>query len=303
MNTTPDTADIMVFSPTGGTKKISGTVALGMEIPLGYILNLADLPLPEKWWTRLQGNYLIIGTPVYAEHSPTLLRQYLSEILFHHYFPPRNIVVVSVCGKITHGTAAEEIASLFVHHGHTILGLGKFVAEHSFSSPSLPIAAGRPDRSDILKAKAFGNLLMTRHYHLTGNQSNVSLLNLRENNGENGGEQRISKKSAENFSSQSTPEMRGRAVSSIPFIDPEKCNRCKMCYAQCPGQAIDILIYSESGEKTVFLAEEEKCIRCFRCVRVCPHNALTFTLKFPEDLWKWFRLKIDAPLGIETILF
>jgi NADP-reducing hydrogenase subunit HndC len=48
------------------------------------------------------------------------------------------------------------------------------------------------------------------------------------------------------------------------YIDPEKCTACRICFRNCPTDAIH-------GDKNiVHWIEQEKCIKCDTCFEVCP---------------------------------
>jgi NADP-reducing hydrogenase subunit HndC len=54
-----------------------------------------------------------------------------------------------------------------------------------------------------------------------------------------------------------------KALTSY-YIDPEKCTACRICFRNCPTEAIH-------GEKNiVHWIEQEKCIKCNTCFEVCP---------------------------------
>ncbi len=54
-----------------------------------------------------------------------------------------------------------------------------------------------------------------------------------------------------------------KALTSY-YIDPEKCTACRICFRNCPTEAIH-------GDKNiVHWIEQEKCIKCNTCFEVCP---------------------------------
>ncbi|SHJ61949.1 hypothetical protein SAMN02745216_01985 [Desulfatibacillum alkenivorans DSM 16219] len=62
---------------------------------------------------------------------------------------------------VTYGNREYQDALLELHdiaaeQGFIPVAGGAFVAEHSYSLPSRPIAHGRPDANDIAAAKDFG---------------------------------------------------------------------------------------------------------------------------------------------------
>jgi len=54
-----------------------------------------------------------------------------------------------------------------------------------------------------------------------------------------------------------------KALTSY-YIDPEKCTACRICFRNCPTEAIH-------GDKNiVHWIEQDKCIKCNTCFEVCP---------------------------------
>lgn len=48
------------------------------------------------------------------------------------------------------------------------------------------------------------------------------------------------------------------------YIDPERCNACRLCLKNCPADAID------GGKKLIHIIDQSKCIKCGTCFDVCP---------------------------------
>lgn len=68
---------------------------------------------------------------------------------------------------------------------------------------------------------------------------------------------------------------------SVFTVDPEKCNSCGMCSAECPAAVIAM----RKGEALPSLAKggELRCITCGHCVAVCPTGALRHRAMEPEE--------------------
>ena len=48
------------------------------------------------------------------------------------------------------------------------------------------------------------------------------------------------------------------------YIDPERCNACRLCLKNCPADAID------GEKKLIHIIDQSKCIKCGTCFDVCP---------------------------------
>jgi uncharacterized Fe-S center protein len=59
---------------------------------------------------------------------------------------------------------------------------------------------------------------------------------------------------------------RAMHASSVPKTRPEKCTKCKICYNQCPANAIEL------GE--IIVLDKYKCIGCGKCASVCQFDAI-----------------------------
>lgn len=55
-----------------------------------------------------------------------------------------------------------------------------------------------------------------------------------------------------------------REEAGLPQINQSKCNRCGICVANCPADAIDLI----KGK-----IDLNKCIRCHICIDLCPQRA------------------------------
>jgi len=48
------------------------------------------------------------------------------------------------------------------------------------------------------------------------------------------------------------------------YIDPERCNACRLCLKNCPADAID------GEKKLIHIIDQSKCVKCGTCFDVCP---------------------------------
>jgi len=59
----------------------------------------------------------------------------------------------------------------------------------------------------------------------------------------------------------------GEWRSQRPVLDPEKCNRCGICWMYCPDNAV----YAEGGS---FKISYKYCKGCGICAKECPKGAI-----------------------------
>ena len=125
--------------------------------------------------------------------------------------------------------------------GFSVIAAAACIGEHSLTSE---IATGRPDESDLAKAKAFGKQL------------------------------------AEKLQKGVSPLPKGTIPGNRPYrergasnpMGPENvngCTHCGLCVRNCPAGAID----AEDPGKV----DASKCLRCLACVRLCPIHSKQFT--------------------------
>ena len=65
-----------------------------------------------------------------------------------------------------------------------------------------------------------------------------------------------------------------------PYINEEKCTRCRLCAQICP---VDALAFDKAAQKPVIRYPEE-CWHCNACVLDCPRGALALRVPLPASL-------------------
>jgi ferredoxin len=200
---------------------------------------------------------LIIGAPVYAGRIPEIAVQRFQNLKANGN--PAAMVVLY--GNREYEDALLELCDLATAYGFIPVAGGAFIGEHSFSTPSTPLAEGRPDASDIRCAREFGasigqylqcihSLWDIRSLKLPGNRP------FREH---------------------------GNLPKTSPVTDGNRCIACGTCAAACPTGSISINESLSTNVKT--------CILCCACVKVCQDNARVLNDPNIGMIIEWLRMQ------------
>jgi ferredoxin/flavodoxin len=231
------TVHLIYFSPTGTTRKVSESIARGLGA--NKVVH-HDLTLPgARIETVLTDGVAIIGIPVYAGRVPELCLQRLRAITARRM----PAVLVALYGNREFDDALVELRDLSVARGFNVIAAGAFVGEHSFSTPTQPIAAGRPDAEDLKLAVRFGKQVAAK---IEGGNFDAPDID-------------------GNVPYKERPKFGGVA----PETDSERCKLCAKCAAVCPSGVIDV---ADS-----VATDAENCIMCCACVKACEAEARSFT--------------------------
>lgn len=237
------TAHLIYFSPTGTTRKVAEAIAQGAGA--SKVIHY-DLTLPDATFdAALTEGIAIIGIPVYAGRLPELCLQRLQAIRATQI----PAVLVALYGNREFDDALVELRDLSAAKGFDIIAAGAFIGEHSFSTPTQPIAAGRPDAEDLELAMQFGQQVAKKL--LSGN------LDTPDMDG--------------HVPYKERPKFGGKA----PETDGKQCILCGKCAAVCPPGAITV---ADS-----VTTNAENCIMCCACIRACETKARSFTHPWIEE--------------------
>ena len=140
---TIDRLTVICFSPTRTSRKIAEAVAAGMNGTPGGTADYADasrqirtidltLDRSDEPIILNSGGAVVLGAPVYAA------------------------VVTVTYGNRDYEDALVELYDLAVSLGLSPFAAGAFIGEHSYSTPEVPVAEGRPDTLDLADARIFG---------------------------------------------------------------------------------------------------------------------------------------------------
>lgn len=227
---------LVYFSPTGTTRRIVETIARRLQTAEVQHLDLTPPAAREQIFPELEGGLAIIGMPVYGGRLPAEAAARFRRLR------GRNIpaVVVVVYGNRAYEDALLELRDLALEAGFRPLAGAAFVAEHSFSSDLLPIAPGRPDAADLVRALDFGRAVQAK---LEALASPVEVPPLAVPG--------------------DSPYRGIRLPENVsPAADEALCTLCGTCLGVCPVEAISL-------QETV-VTDAGLCILCYACIRACP---------------------------------
>ncbi len=233
------------FSPTGTTGAIVKAIAPGLGSLRTTMVNRTRKAARDGETRAFRNEVVILASPVYYGRLPETVARYYSTLSAEN--TPALIVVVY--GNRAYDDALRELYDIATARGFIPVAGAAFIGEHSYSSADQPIAAGRPDGEDLMKARKFGALVRKK---LDGLDSLKAMERLvvpgnvpyREPDG-----------------LYQVKKLRQTAAFT-PETDASLCTRCDLCAQVCPTAALD----PDNLAKT----NKEECILCFQCVKVCP---------------------------------
>jgi Pyruvate/2-oxoacid:ferredoxin oxidoreductase delta subunit len=167
-------------------------------------------------------------------------------------------MAVVVYGNRDYGNALYHMVKMLSHNNFNVLASGAFIGQHSYSD-IVPVAIGRPDKTDLEKAYNFGSESLNTSNYLSLEDIPV---------------QRDKFSKSENYH------------TIQPIFKSEKCNHCKICSKRCPIN----IISPETGN---WLNKEAKkqCIGCMACVSACKNKARFISVNFGMRLILKYILK------------
>ena len=215
----------------------------------------------------------IIVVPVYGGRVAPLAMERLQNI--RGLDTPTALVVVY--GNRAYEKALMELDAFALPHGLKVIAGATFIGEHSYSTDEHPIAAGRPNDSDLALATEFGKKIIEKIKTATGPDTLYPI------------DVRAIKRPRQPFFPlfrflRKVIKLRksGTPLPRTPWVKDESlCTHCGLCVVHCLAGAI-----TKGDELNV---DETKCIKCCACVKVCPRNAKVYDTPFAALLSDCFK--------------
>ena len=147
---------ILFFSPTNTTKKICNAIASGMGSDDPLILDMTHPDTRSEIIANANTvldkvDHLIAGAPVYCGKLPLQAIECLKAL----HGNGKKSTAIAVYGNRDYGIALHNMVEILSQNGFIVMAAGLFIGQHSYSDV-VPVAIGRPDESDIEKAREFG---------------------------------------------------------------------------------------------------------------------------------------------------
>ena len=193
----------IVFSPTGGTKKVSAllTDALDGE---GTFVDLTDSKQDFHAVPLTQEDIAVISVPSYGGRVPAVAAERLTMLNGQG----ARAILVCVYGNRAYEDTLVELEDTAKQAGFRIVAAVAAIAEHSIARQ---FAAGRPDAQDARQLSDFARQIQAKLS--AGNSSEPAIPGSR-------------------------PYKKAGGAGMVP--KPTKdCTNCGVCAAECPVQAID----------------------------------------------------------------
>lgn len=193
----------IVFSPTGGTKKVTDSLTQTWGTPSRSI-DLTDPKAEADTLTVLAEEVAVIAVPSFGGRVPALAAQRLRKVQGNE----SRCVLVCVYGNRAYEDTLVELYDLACQAGFRPVAAVAAVAEHSIMHQ---YASGRPDREDREVLRDFAQKIEAKLSQPSGAAS-VSLPGNR-------------------------PYKKMGSVGLVPKGN-NKCTACGLCAKKCPAQAI-----------------------------------------------------------------
>lgn len=218
----------IVFSPTGGTKKVADIITSEWKNSV-HRIDLTDAKIDYASIRMKKEDVVLIAVPSYGGRVPALAAQRIAGIQGNQ----SQCVIVCVYGNRAYEDTLVEMNDLAKQSGFKVIAAISAVAEHSIMHQ---YATGRPDQQDEKELRSFAGIIWGKIND--SNDSDASALQIPGNH--------LYKKA-------------GR-TGLVPKAD-KKCTSCGLCAKNCPAQAISMKNIKTADSKKCI-----SCMRCVvRC--------------------------------------
>ena len=237
----------IVFSPTGGTKKVSD-ILCGPWQEAGYEKETIDLTDRKQDFSRYrmeEEDVCLVSVPSFGGRVPDIAAKRIAQIQGNTALA----VAVTVYGNREYDDTLLEQQEILEQAGFRCAAAVAAVAEHSIMRQ---FAAGRPNAEDEKQLRDFSEKIRAAFEQM--------------------------KKGGPVKKLQLPGNRPYRVYNGVPFkpTGDETCTACGVCADSCPVGAIP-----KSAPAGV---DEKVCISCMRCIGVCPAHARHIDAKMVEAL-------------------
>ena len=241
--------DLILFSPTGGTKKAARHLCSALS-DTTRILDLTDPSFTGKELPAADGEIAVIAMPSYGGRVPALAAERLKQVRTDGM----PCVLLCVYGNRAYEDTLAEMEDLAKGCGFAVTAAAAAVAEHSIMHQ---YAAGRPDVADQKKLRSFGGMIREK---LAAGQLGMEAAIPGNRPYKRGGGVPLVPKAAADCVSCGLCAKRCPAGAISPenvrTADPKKCIACMRCVTECPRQARKV---SELRVSAAALAIKKAC--------------------------------------------
>lgn len=244
---------LVYFSPTKTTQKILEGIAEGTEVGTVEHLDLTPPEAKTRDLDEMQDELVILGVPVYGGRVPLEAVPRLKRLKANR----TPAIIIVLYGNREFEDALLELKDLAKESGFVPVAGGAFIGEHSFANDTTPIANGRPDKEDLMKAKEFGSKILGKMKDIDSIDE-VSQLEVPGN---------------------SPYKERRKPAEISPSTQEDPCTLCGTCASVCPVSAITV----EEAVETDKLG----CILCCACVKNCPTGARVVEEPMLKKMAEW----------------
>jgi len=232
---------LVCFSPTGTTRAVLEGIARGIDHSPAEFIDITTPYARRQPFQTSDKDLLVVAVPVYMGRVPALLMAWLLSVNARE----TPAVCVVVYGNRAYDDALLELRDILTECGCIPIAGAAYIGEHSFSSPEIPTAEGRPDRKDLDHAEMFGQTVSEK-LRSTSSLDHISILEV----------------------PGTYPYGGVTELWSVDFIEVDGgCTQCGTCAEECPVGAIDL--------QDSRMIDKEKCFTCCACIKNCPEGART----------------------------